>query len=411
MRVLHVINSIEIGGAETFLLRLIQQQQQLGYSCAVLVLDETNNDSTFLDYWKLKSGVAFVSKYKEAVDFKMRIIYKLDWVLRFFFGMSFLDTYKANLKKRYYQKLQHQFRFDIVNSHLLSSDLFVLRTLSKFIDIPWVITSQGCYNDYSDVNIVSQLIKRINGLTYVAEKNLKIFKATALPLPQNIKLIYNGLAMPDDKTVFKRRADLGLTDDDFVVGQISRSIESKGMEVSIKAVLKLVKSGYDNLKLLITGPENEYYNMLRERYRHERHIIFTGVAINPIEYVGLFDVGLLPTYFPSESCPSSIIEYISCGKPVIAFDNGEISNMLQSESGAAGIVISAVNEEGVPDYNVFADAIQVYMNDSTRLKHDSETALKAFEKFDIRNTALQYQEVYQHAIKHFSLSQSISDAA
>ena len=39
MRVLHIINSIELGGAESFLLRLIQAQEKLGYTCFLLLLN------------------------------------------------------------------------------------------------------------------------------------------------------------------------------------------------------------------------------------------------------------------------------------------------------------------------------------------------------------------------------------
>lgn len=84
--------------------------------------------------------------------------------------------------------------------------------------------------------------------------------------------------------------------------------------------------------LVLVGA-GSYVDELRRRPLPEGAIL-AGFSANTLEYVQHFDVGLLPTLFPHESLPTVVIEYVYCGKPVIASDVGEIEQMIRSEWGA-----------------------------------------------------------------------------
>jgi glycosyltransferase involved in cell wall biosynthesis len=259
-----------------------------------------------------------------------------------------------------------------------------------------VLTSQGCYNDFTEVNKITQMIPFINGMTYVAEKNLRIFNETGVSLTQNKKLIFNGLSK-DISVVYKNRKDFGLSHEDFVIGQITRSIPEKGMEISILAALALIEKGYHHVKLIVMGPENEYYLSLKNKYTSP-NILFLGSTQEPLAYVNLFDVGILPSYFPSESCPSTIVEYLAGNKPVIATNIGEIPNMIKTNDDLAGILVEEKDALGLPSVEHFSLAIEQYLlNNNLYTKHKSLCAL-AFEKFELEKIVEEYELIYKIAL-------------
>ncbi|MFA7273195.1 MAG: glycosyltransferase family 4 protein [Crocinitomicaceae bacterium] len=401
MRILHVINCIEIGGAETFLLRLINELENQGHVNFLMTLTPENNNQALLTQFTEHSETKILQKKQPDKKIKSFLLYKINGLYKRLSGKVFYEQLLKNQTRNYYEKLKLDNDIEIINSHLMSSDFFAADTLKPAMNLPLVITSQGCYNDFENIQAVSRLIDQVDGLTYVADKNLKVFHSTGKTLPSNRKLIYNGLEFSSAFGGIKR-SEIGLEETDFVVGQISRSIETKGMEIAINAVIHLHKEHeLHTLKLVLIGPENDYYTSLKEKYSEFKYIVFPGVALKPTDWVGMFDLGILPSYFPGESCPSSIVEYLSLGKPVIATDIGEIPNMIKSENGVGGKIISKLDEKGIPDSVAFADEILWYFEHPDSLKKDCEFASSAFAKFDISQTTKEYLGIYKKAILRY----------
>lgn len=363
-----------------------------------MTLAPEKNNSALLEEFLKNSKAKFLFKKQPEKKIISILMYKINGLYKRLSGKDFYDTVKEKQEVDYYTKLKRDNSIELINSHLLSSDFFAAQTLKPAMGIPLVITSQGCYNEFENIPDISYLMGQIDGMTYVAEKNLKIFKATGKTLPPNRKLIYNGLERPDP-IIGIQRSEIGLTTHDFVVGQISRSIESKGMEVAIKAIIHLQENdALTKIKLVLIGPENDYYNALKERYKTYSYILFPGVALNPTAWVGLFDLGILPSFFPSESCPSSIVEYLSLGKPALSTPIGEIPTMISSNSGVGGKIIPQVDDSGMPDSLAFAEQIKWYFTHPEYLKEDSKYASDAFAKFEISHTANDYLDVYKKAL-------------
>lgn len=406
--ILFVINALELGGAEMFLLRLIKSlKNNYGIKAYLYCLKDESKDPEFRNYFLKETCVELLPEYNQVKKSKCYIGWKFNALFLKLFNYPIFQNYLDKAKTKYFIRFCKRNNIDLINSHLLSADIFAGLYLKNITNLPWVLTSQGCYNDYENKDIVTELIRKVDGITYVAEKNLKIFFDAGLILPQNNMLIYNGLEKTQSKSA-KKRCEFGITDKDFLVGQICRSIESKGMEVSINAVQKLNNEGLNNIKLMLVGPENDYYQKLRIKYKDYSNIIFGGMATNPIEFAEMFDVGILPSYFPGESCPSSIVEYLVCGKPTIATDIGEIPKMIKFNSQNGGIIVNEKSSEGIPDFNFFADAIKSYYLDKEKLAADSDIAKNAFDKFDIKETSRMYLQVYKNAITQSKIDTSIN---
>ena len=86
---------------------------------------------------------------------------------------------------------------------------------------------------------------------------------------------------------------------------------------------------------------------LKQRYGNYEYIHFVEEFSQPFEWlswVQAFDVGILPTYFVSESMPIAVMEYLTYEKPVISTNIGEITNMLNDASGKAAGILLELND-------------------------------------------------------------------
>src|SRR6185437_13149544 len=92
----------------------------------------------------------------------------------------------------------------------------------------------------------------------------------------------------------------------------------------------LLQLNTEKAHLVLVG-ESTYLQTLKNNFAQHQTIHFIGESKNPLEWVNIFDVGLLPSTYASESLPTVVIEYLCCNKPVIASDAGEIVNMIQCD--------------------------------------------------------------------------------
>jgi glycosyltransferase involved in cell wall biosynthesis len=405
MNILFVINALEIGGAETFLMRLMKELFSREHRTFIYVLSPRLNNDSFEEAFYKETKTVLIKSPKPHNKLQSFLFYKVNAILLKF---GYHDFYKSFLQRKtnkyFFRVLYKKYKIDLINSHLYASDIFASEVLKPVLNVPNIITMQGCYesvialNDKEAVGRAVSALWNCDGFTYVADKNLDFFQITNTPVPLINKKIYNGLPVPDSKT-FKSRKELGIKENDFVIGQISRSIESKGMDIAAKAVEYLVEQkGCQNIKLIVIGPENDYYMKLRSMYGTKSYMIFPGSTNDPLEWVGLFDIGILPTYFPSESCPSSIIEYLACGKPVVSTTIGEILNMIAADGEQAGMLVSFDKDNGKPSVTDIADSILSYYEDKALYQDHSKIAKRAFSKFDITKIAEMYIDIFKKVL-------------
>ena len=398
--ILFVINSIELGGAETFLLRLIKElREQFSISAYLYELKPSDESSEFRKYFLKETRVTILAPFQTENNIIDSICWKINVLTFRLLNWPFYQNYLDKKKGNYFTKFIINNNIELINSHLLSADLFVANYLKTITSLPWVATSQGCYNDIQDENIAKQIAQNIDGLTYVADKNLNLFRQFSIPVHTNNQLIYNSIKAPEGEKT-KSKNDLGLSDSDVLVIHVSRSIPEKGMELSILATMNAMEEGCENLHLALVGTENEHYKYLKQQYSENKNIHFLGEQMNPIEWVQIADIGILPTYFPGESCPSTIVEYMACGIPVVSTNIGEIPNMIRFNNELGGVLFD-LTSNGQPNVSEIKDALKQLYSDKNIRTEMGNVGLKAFEKFDIKNAAYSYMKVYQQAIENY----------
>ncbi|RZJ85721.1 MAG: glycosyltransferase, partial [Hymenobacter sp.] len=115
------------------------------------------------------------------------------------------------------------------------------------------------------------------------------------------------------------------------------------------------------------------------------------------EVVRLFDVGLLPSYFASESLPNCIAEYLFCGAPVVATRIGEIPQMLAVPGqGLAGVLLEQ-NGQGLTDPAALTAALRTYLTQPAVLAAHRALARQCFDKFRMERCVVAYEELFAQA--------------
>jgi glycosyltransferase involved in cell wall biosynthesis len=126
-----------------------------------------------------------------------------------------------------------------------------------------------------------------------------------------------------EKTRLLRR-ELGLQDDDKVIGFIGRLVREKGVEELFEAMGQVIRE-IPEAKLLVVGDTlasdrdrrtTERLQELIKRNNLEDVIKFTGFREDIPELLTIMDLFVLPSH--REGMPRSILEAMAAGKPVVA---------------------------------------------------------------------------------------------
>jgi|SRR6185436_3484715 len=386
MRILISVNTIGIGGAEIFALKLAYE---LSKKHTVYLYDrepELRRDDIIE---KFAPGIKVINK---AIPEPFRFLIKsVGWIIR---KLNPESDFYLYVKGIYLRRRIRNCNIELISSHTLHSDYFVCNALLKK-DIPIIMTMHGCYEGDQGLRFsdhVKVVMDRVNAIIYLTEKNLsKIKNIESLKKKIPVRKIYNGHPAVTVSNVLTRKKLL-ISDAAIVFVMVARGIPEKGWEIVIDAFKKLQNTAEREVCLLLVG-DSEYVQRLKKREEKNSKIIFTGYSLNPVEEIKIADVGILASY--TESLPNSVVEYLLCGKPVIATDVGEISLMIEDENkNKAGFIIP-VDQDGKPDAHVLCKSMLEYVEHPELISDHGKIAIKAAIKFDMEVCIKKYEGLFE----------------
>lgn len=110
------------------------------------------------------------------------------------------------------------------------------------------------------------------------------------------------------------------------------------------------------------------------------------------ELYSTLDIFLFPSL--SESFGLVVVEALSCGVPVIAFNNGAIDEIVVHDYN--GMLVEYKNEG-----KLIKAIIELSSNELLRSKYANNSRISACEKFDFDRMVKEYQQLYSNCIKEF----------
>lgn len=190
-----------------------------------------------------------------------------------------------------------------------------------------------------------------------AKKIIEVLSHTKDFDTSKCRLVYVGVEPISLSDTIRKRArqSLGIADHEICLMGIGRIASQKGFDYAIKALALLVKK-HPNVKLVLVGyGDIDHYRQLAVESGVEDKVIFTGFRDDIHELVQAMDIFWLPSR--SEGIPNTMLEAMSAGKPVVAFEI----------AGVAEIIKNGENGYIVP----FEDVEQFYATTATLIENPS----------------------------------------
>lgn len=284
-----------------------------------------------------------------------------------------------------------------VQSHVYWADKFVFeRGLQKVAS--WCISLHGCYNDfmnrkaaYKDFVPLDEIGKWFESARFIqvcAEKHLQAIQHfSPMSLPKS-KLIWNGLkinsigyndAETNPSTAVqnsKNPVNLVMT---------GRWEPSKGWNLLKDAFLLLKESARHSLgKCYLIGPSCADLDNAWGTDWNQGDFVVTGEISEPMHvYKSNRFIGILPSYFHSESQPRVVSEFFCMGIPVVTSEAGDLRQLVASNDSAPGGVTLPINGANHDPRDLAAAIILVL---DSHKKFSSAAKIRFDKHLDIRKS-------------------------
>ena len=402
MKILVSIEDLRTGGAQVFGMRLAQALHQRGHQVWLYSHYPSFTNRALVQ--QVAPDVPVLGFDGAGVPGLELLSRKVQGLLRRF-GRPF--PLRERLVERHLCQTLERLGVQLINSHMIKSDyVAAAASTSANPKVPLVITMHGCYEDFLHKTAVPEVtlrsreaLRQAAAVVYLTQKNLEIFKVPGVRSFDDIPhaQIYNGFDGHFSASgQLPTRAQLGIGEQDIVFGMVARGIAEKGWEYALRS-FEQVSADHPQVHLVLVG-SSDYLSKLKAANTNS-HVHFVGFTPNPIDWVRLFDVGLLPSYFASESLPNSIAEYLFCGAPVVATSIGEIPQMLEVPGqGLAGVLIEQ-NGRGLSKPDTLTAAMRAYIVSPNLLAQHKKRVAICFEKFRMERCVAAYETMFVQAIQ------------
>lgn len=178
----------------------------------------------------------------------------------------------------------------------------------------------------------------------------------------------------------KTREELNIPEDAFVIGTIGRLTTQKAPDVFVK-MAQLVKERIPNAFFLMVGDDigDGHFRGETEEWirtaRLEDSFCITGWVDDPLDYEGVFDVGVLLSRW--EGFGLVLPEYMYMGKPIVATKADAIPYVV----GDAGLLVD------IDDYKQAAESVISLYEDKELRSQVIERGKEQVKLFDAQRTA------------------------
>ncbi|MGL5973235.1 MAG: glycosyltransferase [Oscillospiraceae bacterium] len=298
-KIIHIINSLQTGGAETTVKRYAINLDKNKYDLTILIT--IDNDKT-------------TDIYKELMDNNINVIYIDDLIKNkqnrlFKYIKRYIAIYKV-LKKA-----------DIVHTHVANNDYLLslpkrISCFHTFHGEPSIVLKRKKHY------IATFLMSKKKNFTITCltddmkEKLVKILKT------KNIYTLSNGIELKkfsNDVDVSREKDKLGIDEDSFVIGTIGRLVEVKNHIFLIKVFKYILEKNADvRLVLVGDGPLRDQLEKEARKMQIYDKIKFLGNQRNIENFLAIMDVFVVTSL--SEGQNITLIEAQAAGVPCVTSD-------------------------------------------------------------------------------------------
>lgn len=365
IRVLHIISSLKLGGAQVCLKYLVENASE--------------EIETFV----------YPLRYKDAkisVDCNLITFPYVNYSLRKFFAII---------------KICKKYDIDIIHAHLEKPILGSLLS-TFFCDTRVIIHEHGPVFrkgwKYCIYRFLLRLLRnRASAVISVSNATTDLLTQKAKVDPSLIKVVHNAV----DREIFKPdpgkrqqvREKLSVNQDDMVLGYVGRLNYVKGVDLLINAMPLLLKQcNHYYLVIVGEGDLHDFLKKLSEQLGVADHVRFLGFCDNVADIMNIFDIGVIP----SRQEPFGIValEFMSTKIPIVCSGVDGLAEFVKDR------VTALVTKNNDPAE--ICTAVSELTNDANLRNKLIDSAYQYSEKFAVPNYVKSIEEIYREVLRQNS---------
>ncbi len=367
MKILHVITSLKIGGAESALANF---------------LSATINDGNIHYVVYFYSG-----PNREKIENLGIKTFQINGLFTKYDIFAYLKLKKI-IKK--------------ISPDLIHSSLWLANFYSKFIasslKIPIICDLHSNFLHDGRIRIFLEKLNLLKADKYVAVSNnvkngfLKCFQSQAEKLTGKITVIENGIDINliKSKSQDIDKSSLGFGEQDFVFGAVGRLESIKSYDLLIRA-FGLLKKDTNDIKLCFVGSGSQeiFLKELVNSLGLSKKIIFMGNQTNPYSFYKFFDCFVISS--KSEGLSIALLEAMAFGLPIISTKYSDRHDIL--ENNINGLLVEPGN------LLALKNAMQkIYEDKGLRVLMGKNNIELIEKRYSIEHVVNSYNKLYQKLI-------------
>lgn len=373
MKILHVIDSGGLYGAERVLLDLVAEHLKLRLQPEIASIG--------------RKGISEKPIEREAKKMNLPLS-----VFRMRAGPNFAGALRIR---------DYAFRsgFQLFHTHGYKGNILLGFMPKSFRRLPLVTTLHGYINtgEMNRMRVYQWLdrmaLARLDAVVLVSEmmrSNLKL----SHPVKNGCRIILNGILPAEDSAQLPpepvARDIEAFCENGFILGAVGRLSREKAFHCLIEAFGMIAQSVAD-MKLLILG-EGRQRGILEAQIRNlglEERILMPGFVEKAARYMKLFDVFVLSSI--TEGLPVSLLEAMQQGKAVVSTRAGGVVQVVKH--GENGLLVKS------DDPAALAGAIDaVYRDTQLKMSLGRRARQDFLEKYSSERMAREYQRLYREIL-------------
>lgn len=349
MRVLHVISSLEIGGAQRLLSDLLPMQKQQGLDVSLLVL---RMEATAFSTKVADAGVPIrsldVKNFRNPfLAFKVRAIIK---------------------------------EYDVVHAHLVHS-LYLCSMAARGLKTKLVYTEHSTSNNRRGKSFVRPIEKfiynRYAKLISISQQTQDALQDWLQSKDDRFVVINNGVDTNAFASIHREVIPKSLI-------MVSRFAYSKDQETVIRAMIQIDKGA--TLRLVGDGENTKHCIAVAKEYGVEDRVSFLGARADVADLIAESYIGIQSSNW--EGFGLTAVEIMACGKPVVAT---KVDGLKQIVEGAGELF-------PVGNVDALAEIINHLLKDEQYYKKISAKCKERAQQYDINKMVSLYISLYEDVI-------------
>ncbi|WP_161496415.1 glycosyltransferase [Clostridium thermosuccinogenes] len=385
-RLLFVIDSLGLGGAEKSLINLLHSLDYEQYEVDLFLFYKKG---MFLDL--LPSQVKVLEHTREWAAFQLPFLKSLASLaaylrfdLAYHRAMLSIKSKLCRMTQPRQQKLWNHLspaapfiydEYDAAIGYLEKyPDYFIAEKVNAKKKIGWIHIDYIAYGLNSEYD--RPYFEKLDYIAAVSDSCVEALKQCFPDMEDKFVLVENISCPKLIKEMANHAADIDAKDTLIVTA--ARLAEQKGIDLSIEAARLLQKDGYEFRWIILgDGPLKEEYSKRIIKYGLEGKFILKGAVPNPYPYMKAADIYVQTSRFEGKSL--SIDEAKILGKPIVATRFPTVYD--QIHDGLTGI-LSDIDAISIYEKIRFLidnpDARQALQNNLSKEKTDYESKVKGF---------------------------------